>query len=222
MFESTKELKRKYDERLLSLQEAKKALEDEHDELAAEYESKLELDALGVEEFENEALLGNAIEEVKKAIAGIDERISIVVKGRKQALVNNLPVLRKNAEASKNELIDEMNEAVDELQRMKAEMLLHILSMYEIRQRAHKLNADFNTLASDVEGVKRGDVIAGGMFGAFESLPLDPNPSFFGDDVALQKAIGCPVWATKNAIAGRVPKWVTRYATTGVIDFDAK
>ncbi|EDL64997.1 hypothetical protein [Bacillus sp. SG-1] len=223
-FKDIQEAKGKYNERLNTLQAQKAELEAELADIVEEYETKLEKDALGLADFKDEAKLEKEIDDKKTKIEKVEQKIAIVRKGRNQAFINQIPVLKERKQKEFESVEEEWNDGVEELQKAKAEFLLALYNLHELRNKGNEVKGEFVRLMEEFDP-ESNEAKSGGQFmtfKSFEELPMSPNPSYFGKDIALQKAFSLPSWAATDAINGSLPKWVSHYAATGEIKFDDK
>lgn len=216
-FNEIKQVKKNYNERLEELKSEKTELEEALSVNIQEYEARMEADALGTESFTNEAKLSNEIGGLRKEIEAIDNKIEIVRRGKRQAMANQVPVIREIRDNQKSKVEKEWNEAIESMQKAKAEFLLSIVALSEVQQKGNKVYSDAYSLITEAnpETNERAKV-----YEPFEELPMNPNPSYFGHDVALRKAFSIPSWAVRDTFKGDVPSWVYHYMATGEINFD--
>lgn len=220
-FDEIKAAKEKYDGRIEELFAEKRALEEKLLSLQTEFNVGLEKDALGITPFKDEAKLEKAIEETRLSIGKMNEKIDIVKRGKKQAIVNKIPFVKSYTEQARADIDREWNEGMEDINRIKAEFILRVAALSEIAKKADKLFAEHNALIEEVADPNVNLRNTGELQGSYKdafSMPWNPNDAW--GTAKLRVALSVPDWACKNAYTGlHIPGWIKHYETTGEIDF---
>jgi hypothetical protein len=215
LFDEIKAKKVKYDERLQVLEAELQAAQAKKAELEKKYAEGLEAEAMGGAAFKNEVSLRKQLDEVNAQISKLPAMIDIVQRGKNQAVADSVPLLRELRTRQKELVEKEWNDELIELKKAKAEYLLRVHALGEIRRKSQKVNSDVLALLEEAEATKNSDYYDG--LQSFESLPISPNAAYFGSEKALFMGFDVPSYAVTDSLNNRLPNWIKHYATTGEI-----
>ena len=215
LFDDIKAKKIKYDERLQVLEAELQEAQTKKAELEKEYAKGLEDEAMGGAAFKNEVPLRKQLDEINVQISKLPAMIEIVQRGKSQAIADSVPLFRELRAKQKESIENEWNDELIELKKAKAEYLLRVHALGEIRRKGQKVNSDVLALLQEAEATQNSDYYDG--FQSFVSLPISPNAAYFGNEKALFMGFDVPAYAVTDSLNDRLPNWVKHYATTGVI-----
>lgn len=215
LFNEIKAKKAKYNERLQVLENELQEAQTKKAELEKEYAEGLEAEAMGGAAFKNEVTLRKQLDEVNVQISKLPAMIDIVQRGKTQAVADSVPLLRELRTKQKESIENEWNDELIELKKAKAEYLLRLHALGEIRRKGQKVNSDVVALLEEADAATHSDYFNG--FQSFESLPISPNAAYFGSEKALFMGFDVPAYAVTDSLNDRLPNWVKHYATTGEI-----
>lgn len=221
LFDDIKKEVAQYEAKLEEHEGKKSELEQRLADLAREYEARIEKDALGIAAFKDEKKIEDEMKDVRGEIEKVAHKMDIVKRGKRQALTNKIPFLKEIRDREREEVDREWEEGIEQIQRIKAEFLLAMSALGETSKKGQKVFAEYTALMAEADPESR-EAKVGMTYSSYrsiDSLPFNPNPSYFGKEKALEQGFLVAEWASKDAYFGNLPQWVTHYATTGEIKF---
>ncbi|KIL40457.1 hypothetical protein SD70_13720 [Gordoniibacillus kamchatkensis] len=206
-----------YDVKVQELEEQRRKLEAQLAELERQFAVGIEKDALGIAPFTDELKIEKETNRVKAEIAKVDQKIDIVRKGKTQAMKSQIPLLREALEAQRKEVDNEWEDALQAVQRAKAELILSLMALGDVGKKGQNVLAEYTALMAEADPdsheAKKGMTYTN--YRSRESLKFDFGP--YTTD--FKDILSVPEEPARNAYNGNVPGWVRHYMSTGEIDF---
>jgi chromosome segregation ATPase len=209
-----------YDERIHELEQQREELEAQLAEFQRQFAVGIEKDALGIAPFTDELKIEKGIEKIRAEIAKVDQKIDIVRKGKRQALAAQIPALRQGLEEKRKEVDAEWEDALNEVQRAKAELVLALSALGDVGRKGQSLLAEYTALMGEADPESR-EAKQGMNYTSYRSrerlrFDFGPYTTDFKDVLTV------PEETARNAYDGNIPGWVRHYMATGEIDFSKK
>lgn len=213
VFQEFKETKAKFDERYNKNKIRIQELNAELNELKAKYNDRIYQDEIGGNVFTAKEIaeFKKRMREIADEIEELETRNNFNRRGRTQALVELIPLMKSRAEARRAELLNKHETKAIEVRHKLAEYLLGLKELHDVENRIKDVNAEFFELVKEAGTNERLPDIKKVDLYAYNPVFSTKNGGSFGGEPRSGIYGVLPSEVEAAYLEGKLPSWVIEY-----------